>query len=261
MSASEYLIWDLRRTRDMLELTQEAWGAKIRYSAAHVSSVERGIRAVLPDYLGAVDKAFRTNFTYFYDKFVLGENSPVWLRPWLEHEREATLLRYFELAVIPGPLQTEAYARAIISTLRSGPAAEEAVSARLARWQVVTRESEPPRVVAILDDSVLRRPVGNMQTMHEQLNALIEAVTTRPNISAFVVPAHVGAYAGLDGPVALATHLGRTVGLRDAPGAGDVVEDPAAVDLLEKQWEAIREYALPQDQSLELITKAAESWT
>ncbi|MFV2012828.1 MULTISPECIES: helix-turn-helix domain-containing protein [unclassified Micromonospora] len=258
--ASEYLISDLRRTREMLGLTQEAWGARIRFSAQHVSSIERGIRAVLPDYVQAVDRAFGTNFSHFYREYVVGDSSPIWLRPWLDHEREATTLRYFQLAVVPGPLQTEAYARAIIGTTRSGAAADDAVAARLARREIITRDIDPPRVVAILDDAVLRRPVGGMAVMYEQLTTLVDAIE-RPNISIFIVPAHVGAYAGLDGPVELATTHGRTVGVRDAPGAGNVVEDPAGVELLEHQWEAIREYALPQDQSLDLIMKAVDTWT
>ncbi|MDG4763251.1 helix-turn-helix transcriptional regulator [Solwaraspora sp. WMMD406] len=260
MSASEYLIEDLRRIRELLGLTQESWGERIHFSASHVGAVERGERPALPDYLTAVDRQYRTGFMKFYRKFVIGESAPVWLRPWLDYEREATMLRYFELAVISGVLQTEAYARAVIGTTRSGVAADDAVAARLARWGVVTREANPPRVVVILDDSALRRPVGGPAVMHEQLTVLAEAIE-RPNISVFIVPAYVGAYAGLDGPVALATAHGRTVGLRDAPGAGDVVEDPAAVDLLDRQWEAIREYALPQDQSLDLIMKAVDSWT
>lgn len=260
MSGSEYLVRELRRLREAAGLTQEAWGDRVHFSGSHVGSVERGDRPVLPDYLRAVDKVHGTALADFYREFVIGESAPVWLRPWLDYERDATMLRYFELAVISGVLQTEAYARAVIGTTRSGVAADEAVAARLARWEVVTRDDNPPRVVVILDDSALRRPVGGPEVMHEQLTALVKAIE-RPNISVFIVPAHVGAYAGLDGPVALATAHGRTVGLRDAPGAGDVVEDPAVVDLLERQWEAVREYALPQDQSRELIMKAVDTWT
>jgi transcriptional regulator with XRE-family HTH domain len=260
MSASEYLIGELRRTRESLGLTQEAWGARIKFSAQHVSSVERGVRPALPDYLTAVDRAFGTNYLTFYRKFVLEESSPVWLRPWLDHEREATLLRYFELAVIPGLFQTEAYARAVIGTTKAGRPAEDTLATRLARKEIISREDNPPRIVAILDEGALYRSVGGPEVMREQLLALIEAIAL-PNVSVFIVPSHVGAYAGLDGPVALATARGHTVGVRDAPGAGDVVEDPARLDILERQWEAIREYALPQDMSLDLIKKAADSWT
>lgn len=260
MSASEYLISELRRTREMLGLTQEAWGAHVKFSPQHVSSIERGIRAILPDYVAAVDRAFGSDFGRFYREYVVGDSQPVWLRPWLDHEREASMLRYFELAVIPGPLQVESYARAIIGTMRTGAAAEDAVAVRLSRREAVTRDDGPPRVVSILDDSALHRPVGGMAVMYEQMTALVELIE-QPHISVYVVPAHVGAYAGLDGPVALATNHGRTVGIRDAPGGGDVVEDPERVARLERQWEAIREYALPQDQSLDLIMKAVDTWT
>ncbi|MFY1687497.1 Scr1 family TA system antitoxin-like transcriptional regulator [Plantactinospora sp. WMMB782] len=82
-----------------------------------------------------------------------------------------------------------------------------------------------------------------------------------PHVSIFVVPSSVGAYAGLDGPISLATVQGRTVGVKDAPGESTVVEDQAGIAVLERQWEAIREYALPQGASLELLKKAMQTWT
>ncbi|WP_422773547.1 helix-turn-helix domain-containing protein [Plantactinospora sp. WMMC1484] len=246
--------------RESLGLTQEAWGERVHFSASHVGAVERGERPALPDYLGPVDRVYRTGLLDFYQEFVLDEKAPVWLRPWLEYEREASMIRYFELAVMPGPFQTEGYARAVIGTTKSGAALEEAVATRLAQGKVVTREEDPPRVVVVLDEGALYRPVGGEAVMHEQLRAIVDACA-RPHISIFVVPSHVGAYAGLDGPIALATVHGRTVGVKDAPGESIVVEDHAGIAVLERQWEAIREYALPQGASLELLRKAMETWT
>ncbi|MDG4789460.1 helix-turn-helix transcriptional regulator [Micromonospora sp. WMMD1102] len=245
--------------RESLGLSQESWGERIHFSASHVGAVERGERPALPDYLGPVDRVYRTGLLDFYQEFVLGEKSPVWLRPWLEYEREASMLRYFELAVLPGPFQTEGYARALIGTTKSGVALEEAVAVRMAQGEILRRE-DPPRVVAVLDEGLLYRPVGGAAVMHEQLRAVVDACSL-PHVSVFVVPSHVGAYAGLDGPIGLATVHGRTVGVKDGPGEGTVVEDQAGMAVLERHWEAVREYALPQGASLELLRKAMESWT
>jgi hypothetical protein len=87
----------------------------------------------------------------------------------------------------------------------------------LARKEIITREDNPPRIVAILDEGALYRSVGGPEVMREQLLALIEVIAL-PNVSVFIVPSHVGAYAGLDGSVALATAHGHTVGVREAPG-------------------------------------------
>jgi transcriptional regulator with XRE-family HTH domain len=259
MSASEYLIADLRRVRELVGLTQEAWGERIHFSAKHVGAIERGERPALPDYLEAVDRAFGTTFVKFYREFVTGEWAPVWYRPFVEHESRATLIRHYQPLLIPGLLQTEAYARAVIGTTRSGSVLEDAVSGRLTRQEVVTREANPARLVVVLDEGVLYRPIGGTAVMREQLLALVEAVR-RPNVSVFIVPAHVGAYAGLDGPVALASGHRSIVGFVDGHPAGGVVESVDGVEDLERRWEAVREYAQPQDASLELITKAADSW-
>lgn len=241
-------------------LSQDAWAAKVHYSTQHVGGIERGERSIHPDYLAAVDRAFGTTFVEYYEEHVLNEATPVWLKPWFDHEREADLLRHFETVVIPGLLQTRAYARAIIGTELAGDVAEEAVINRLARQAIITRDDSPARLVVTLDEGVLYRPIGGPAVMREQLHSLVEAIQ-RPNVSIYVVPSHVGAYAGLNGPLALASVHGRTVGLVDGNPEGGVVKSREGVTALERRWESVREYAEPQDRSLELIMKAAESWT
>jgi hypothetical protein len=76
-----------------------------------------------------------------------------------------------------------------------------------------------------------------------------------------VVPDGVGVYPGMNGAMMLATVDGRTVGFLEGHLGGSVVESPEGTASLEGTWEAIRGYALPCAQSLELITRTAESWT
>jgi len=91
--------------------------------------------------------------------------------------RPASLIRAYEPQVVPGLLQTEGYVRAI--TVASFPAASEdfterAVALRLARQQLLTRP-EPPGHWVVLDETVLRRPVGGRKVMRAQLEHLITA--------------------------------------------------------------------------------------
>nr|MDT0658364.1 helix-turn-helix transcriptional regulator [Micromonospora sp. DSM 115978] len=260
MTGSDFLVRHLRRLRELMGLSQDAWAAKVHYSTQHVGGIERGERPILPEYLAAVDRAFGTTFVEYHEEHIRNEIAPIWLKPWFDHEREADLLRHFGTVVIPGLLQTEAYARAIIETELAGDAAEEAVRNRMARQVVVTRSDNPARLVVTLDEGALYRPIGGPAVMREQLLALVAAISL-PNVSIYVVPSHVGAYAGLNGPLALASVHGRAVGLVDGHPEGGVVESPGGVAALERRWEAVREYAEPQDRSLELIRKAAESWT
>lgn len=82
----------------------------------------------------------------------------VWFRPWQEIEREATTLRSFESMVVPGLLQTEAYARAVLAGGGLIPRSEVArlVDHRMSRQLILHRE-EPPLLTAVLDEAVLRR--------------------------------------------------------------------------------------------------------
>ncbi|MEN3616160.1 helix-turn-helix transcriptional regulator [Plantactinospora sp. ZYX-F-223] len=261
MSASEYLVKDLRRTRELLGLTQDAWGERIHFSAKHVGAVERGERPALPDYLTAVDRAFGTTFMQFYRMFVQGELVPVWYRPFVEHEGRASLLRVYHPLVVPGILQTEAYARAVLVGRRFQPdTVDGIVATRLGRQEILYRRPDPCQLVAVVDEGVLHRRVGNAAVMRDQLKALV-AACDHPNVRVQVVPFEAGAYVGLDGPLAIATVDGRSVGFLEGHLEGRVIESPDATKDLEGAWEAIRDYALPSNQSLELIMRTAEKWT
>ncbi|MEO3741974.1 helix-turn-helix transcriptional regulator [Plantactinospora sp. B5E13] len=261
MSASQYLIKELRWARETLGLTQEAWGERIHFSAKHVGAVERGERPALLGYLTAVDRAFGTALMEFYRLFVTGEHVPVWYRPFVEYEGRATLLRVYHPLLVPGILQTEAYARAVLTGYRFQPDIVEGMLAtRLGRQEILRRRPDPCQLVAVLDEGVLHRRVGDAEVMRDQLKALV-AACEQPNVRVQVVPFDAGAYVGLDGPLAIASVDGRSVGFLEGYLKGRVVESPDAATDLEGAWEAIRDYALPSHQSLEMITRAAERWT
>lgn len=117
-------------------------------------------------------------------------------------EAAASAVRTFQTLVVPGILQTEAYARAVIeqTAITSAPdQVDEKVLVRMSRQELLTRDEEPLQVVAILDEAVLRRQVGSPKIMREQIQRLVE-LTHRPNVTIRVIPFSQGAHAGLDGP-------------------------------------------------------------
>ncbi|WP_233606535.1 DUF5753 domain-containing protein [Micromonospora sp. Llam0] len=168
--------------------------------------------------------------------------------------------RYFELSVVPGLLQTEAYARQLLTDVGPVDDVETSLANRLARQEIITRADNPAHFIAVLDRSVLHRQVGSPDVMVEQLTALA-AACDRPNVRVHVVPATAGAYAGLNGPFVLGTVHDRRVGYLDTHFGGEPIDDPQRVRRLEQVWEDVRSYALPIAESREMIEKAALTWS
>ncbi|WP_229398211.1 DUF5753 domain-containing protein [Micromonospora okii] len=193
---------------------------------------------------------------------VIQRREPAWFRPWVDIEREALSLRAFHLAWIPGLFQTETYARATFAGQDLPPAeVDDLVSARLARQAILTRE-RPPSVVAVIDEQAIRRPAAGPRGVMAAQLAHLAACADLPTVQIHIVPADVPTYPGLDGPFTLAALAdgGRAAHV-DSQAHAVIVDQPAEVATLERRWERIRGEALPRGQSLDLLTKAAETWT
>ncbi len=179
-----------------------------------------------------------------------------WFRPWVEIEREATSLRSFEVSVIPGLLQTEAYARAVLG---SGPLAGDDVvqfvTARLERQAATLDRLRPPLTTFVIDEAALRR--GDLDIMADQLRHLVE-VGKRPGILIHIVPLAAGAHPGQAGSFVIARLGNEEMGYLDDQLQGRVVTDANHIAELQCVWETIRAVALPRDQSAELILEVAQ---
>lgn len=251
--ATDYLVSELRRLRTAAGLTQEQFANRIHYSPQHVSAVERRERTALPDYLSAVDREFGTRLTFFYEKWVQGEPMPEWFRPLAEVERSATSLRYHEHAVVPGLLQTEEYARYVLSTgLLTPDQIDEYTRVRMTRQATVFGREVPPVVTFLIDEAALRR--GKASIMKTQLDHLL-SMSEQPRVYLHLIPLDV-LHLGLAGPFVLArTERGEVVGFVDDQLSGRLVADPRSVDRLEQAWQAVSSVALPCDRSRDLIMK------
>jgi transcriptional regulator with XRE-family HTH domain len=204
----------LRRFRDAAGVTAEQAAYEIRGSRSKISRLENGrvgfkardVADLLTLY-GVTDEqdrarmlsyARRANAPDWWSRY--GDIVPDWSREYLSLERAASVIRSFELQFIHGLLQTAAYARAV--TMLAHRAAAEAeierrVSMRLKR-QDVLHEPDPPRVWAVMDEAVLRRPVGGTAVMLTQLEHLAE-VAALPHVTVQVVPFGRGGHAAAGG--------------------------------------------------------------
>jgi hypothetical protein len=125
---------------------------------------------------------------------------PNWLEPYFGLEAAAAYIRCYELQFMPGLLQTEEYARAVI---RQGNAASEdevtrRAEARINRARLLDRE-EPLRLWAIIDEAALRRPIGGRAVMREQIRHLIK-MSGHPKVTLQVLPFSAGGHRASGGP-------------------------------------------------------------
>lgn len=121
-------------------------------------------------------------------------------------EQAASTIRQFELALVPGLLQTSDYARALVNTVDvTTPieVAEQFVAARMIRQQVIKRE-DPVNYHAVLNEAVLRCAVGGPRVMRGQLERLID-LAPEPHVSLQILPFDRGGHGGLEGAFTLLT--------------------------------------------------------
>ncbi|MEV1287582.1 helix-turn-helix transcriptional regulator [Micromonospora sp. NPDC049679] len=253
---------ELRRARAAAGMSQDALSHQINYSASLVAKIELSERRPGRDFAQRCDAALDTGGLLSRIHDTLSDTVLPWFREWLAIEREATTLRSYEPLVVPGLLQTEGYARALLdgASRFTEDEIEPQVAARMERQAVLTRD-HPPQLVVVLDEYVLRRPVGGPAVMADQLRHLAE-VGRRCRVHLHVVPAGVGAYAGLNGAFVVATPPdGDDVAYLDNQLQGQVVDRAADVLSVRQTWESVRAEALSHGQTMDLITEATRTWT
>lgn len=250
---TEYFGAELRRTREEAGMSREELGKLTGYVAGTIAQLEIGERFPQERFIDQLGEIFKTGrFSLIYHKLLRRDAYPESFRPWIDIEREATALRWFDLSHIPGLLQTEDYARAIFKGRED---AEAKVAARLERQEIL-RNDGAPEFVAVIDESALRRPVGGEEVMRRQLHALADAAE-RWIIQ--VVPWEARSFLCLDGPFVLATLDGSDLVYLPTAQSGYILDSHEALAEIKWRWDAIRGEALSRWQSKDLILKLAGS--
>jgi transcriptional regulator with XRE-family HTH domain len=208
----------LRRLREAVGITRERAGYAIRASESKISRMELGrvgfkerdVADLLSLYgvTGAEEReallalAREANTPGWWHRY--SDVLPGWFQSYIGLEAAASLIRTYEVQFVPGLLQTEEYARAVIMLGHAGSTREEIarrVALRMSRQQVLTG-SGPVRLWAIVDEAALRRPIGGRDVMRAQLESLIAAAKL-PSVTVQVVPFGVGGHAAAGGAFTL----------------------------------------------------------
>ncbi len=172
-------------------------------------------------------------------------------------EQAATTMRQFELALMPGLLQTSDYARALITSLApSTPieGLENRIAARMIRQHELTGD-DPPAYEVILSEAVLRCPVGHSRVMRGQLERLQELISA-PNITVQVLPFAVGPHPGMEGAFTILTlpDLAHDVGYVEGPAGPVYLEEQDHVRRCIMRFAVLSSLALSPAESVDLIS-------
>ncbi|MFC7383768.1 helix-turn-helix domain-containing protein [Sphaerisporangium rhizosphaerae] len=257
---------EMRRLREAAQLSQAAVATRLGCTQTQVSRLEAATRTPSVSDAERLDRLFGSgDGTFFTDlrKHIASRpGGPAWFMDWVnEIEPAARVLWSWDPLLIPGLLQTPSYARAIFhqEPQINSEEMEARVEARSQRQSVLRRE-DPPLLLALIDEGVLRREVGGREVMKEQFDHLMNAVD-EPNISVQVVDPHcliglLGAFmiAELKGGQPHAIHA-------DSSAEGHITTDHDMVTSIRNRYEAIRLWAYPERVSLKLIEEARREWT
>ncbi|WP_437063477.1 helix-turn-helix domain-containing protein [Streptomyces sp. enrichment culture] len=252
----------VRRLRLAAGLTQAELGAKAHVVSSRITQVERASGAkptlelarVLDDVLGA-DNLLVELWPYVYR-----ESFPDWSRKFMECSERAVVVQEYASHVVPGLLQTEGYARTVLSldALLDGEAQlDERVAARTARQERL-RSPDRPELWMILDEAVLRRPIGNPSVMRKQWEFLLDVAEER-HITVQVLPFDQGGHHAMGGSLTILNLPdGTDVAYTEGADYGQLVEEPANVSRYKVIYDRLRAVALPPTMSLDMIRSALE---
>jgi transcriptional regulator with XRE-family HTH domain len=258
---------ELRLARAAAGLSQEQLGQRIGYSAAQVGKVETGERAPSQDFARGCDQALPETGGLLLRIYTLTQRweggYPSWFVEWIEAERRAASVSWWEPLLVPGLVQTSDYARALFEAWRSAGSDDELdqlVKGRMER-QLIFERPDPPSLWVIIDEGVLHRRIGGAKIMNDQLARLAE-LAGRPKITIQVVPGDVGAHVGLLGAFAIASANGAGTVYMESPDQGQTTETPSVVAKINATFDTLRAEALPRAASRDLIRRVAEErWT
>lgn len=260
----------LRSYRVKAGMSLEQLGARVYLSDDMVGKIENGQRVPTEQFAAACDAVPELNtggalaeLRDLLKDYLKQRAYPGWFIRWPEKEAQATVLRSFELIVIPGLLQTQGYARALLDNRIGGNSedVDESVAARLERQAILDRD-KPPELWVVIEEAALRRPVGGPAIMHQQLNHLLRAAH-RPSVVLQVIPASVAAHPGQSGAGFVIADFADapSVGYQDTHVGGQVIEDHEDIAVLLATWDRLRAEALPRRASLDLVEEVASKWT
>lgn len=267
---------ELRRLRELKGMTAEEVAERLLVSQSKISRLENGRRSISQRDVRDLCGVYEVEDHRIVDSLMqMAKDSrqqgwwhsfgDIPYSVYIGLETDAASLRVYDPQVVPGLLQTRQYAEALIAGALPETAqadVEKRVQVRVRRQERISAPENPLRLWTVMDESALRRVVGNRSLMRDQLEHLVEQ-SQLPHVTVQVIPFDMGAHPGLNGQYAI-------LEFPDAADSSVVYIEGVTSDLyLEKandvqkysvMYEHLRAQALNVDQSRQFIADIAKEY-
>ena len=256
-SPLDYYGYELRRYRESAGLTQRQLGDIVNYTGSMVGQIETARKLPTHDFSQRADAALGTDgaLTRLVE-LVMRSQLPAWFRQVAELEARAVEICTFQMGMIHGLLQTDAYARATLGAL-DRTNLDDRTAVRLSR-QRIFEKTEPPVFWMVISEAALYQEIGGRETMRAQLAHLL-SFEDDPRINVQVLPFTAGAHAGLTGSFNLYRFASDpTIVYTEGYGSGHPTANPDTVKDCSLRYDHLQAAALSLRDSAELIRRVME---
>ncbi|WP_031509352.1 helix-turn-helix domain-containing protein [Streptomyces megasporus] len=268
---------ELRRLREQKGMTAEEVAERLLVSQSKISRLENGRRSIsqrdVRDLCGVYEVEDRRIVESLMQMAKESRQQGWWhafgdipYSVYIGLETDAASLRVYEPQVVPGLLQTQAYAEAVVAgALPEASAAdiEKRVKVRMRRQERIHDTKNPLRLWAVVDEAALRRRVGGQQVMREQLERLIE-FSRLPHVTVQALPFTMGAHPGVNGQYAILEFpdaADSTVVYLEGVTSDLYLEKATDVQKYSVMYEHLRAQALNAEQTREFVEGIAKEYT
>jgi transcriptional regulator with XRE-family HTH domain len=249
----------LQALREHAGLSREEFGRQIGYSKHTVESVELGRRMPDDDLVEASEPVLG-NTGAVRKAAVFLERQPglaSWFQRWARLEKTAITLFNYECRMIPGLLQSEAYARQLFADELpplSDKQIEASWAARAVRQQLL-RDRPNTAFSFIIEEQVFLRRTGGSEVTREAIEHVLRVGELR-NVEIQIVPLVQKSHAGLHGPISLLeTPKHKWYGYSEGQESGQFISDPKAISVLQNRYARMRSQALTPEDSVSLLQR------
>lgn len=240
-------------------LTQAELGERLGVAESTIAAIEQARRPLVPELAAAMDELFGTPGVLAVAVAALPEvdQFPMWAESYIQHEREAIALCWYDTLVVPGLLQTEDYARTLLGQRVPAYDADEIESRTAGRVerQAILRRKCPPTLSFVVWEPALRMGIAEPVVRAEQLRHL-RACADLPSVSLQVLALDAQENAGTAGPfILLETAEHQRLAYTESQRGSQWVSNAGEVSILERKYAMLRSQALSPKETRGLLDR------